>query len=171
MTDPQPPSSWSDPTRQPDPQAHPSAPPGSYEPPTTQVPGGYPPPDYQAGSYPVQPLPAPGDQGYGQAAYGQTGYGAAGYGQPVYQAYPPVPPTNGLAIASMIISILGFGPVGAIMGHIARRQIQERGEQGDGFALAGIIVGWVTTGIWVCICGGYALLLAGFFGSTALTST
>ena len=49
----------------------------------------------------------------------------------------------------MIVSILGFGPVGAIMGHIARRQIQERGEQGDGFALAGIIVGWVTTGIWV----------------------
>ena len=70
----------------------------------------------------------------------------------------------------MIVSILGFGPVGAIMGHIARRQIQERGEQGDGFALAGIIVGWVTTGIWVCVCGGYALLLAGMFGSAGLTS-
>jgi hypothetical protein len=66
-------------------------------------------------------------------------------------------PTNGLAIASMIVSLVGFGPVGAIMGHIARRQIRERNEQGDGFALAGIIVGWVITGFWVLCCGGYAL--------------
>jgi Domain of unknown function (DUF4190) len=79
--------------------------------------------------------------------------------QPAYYGPPMVvsQPTNGLAIASLIVSILGFGPVGAIMGHIARRQIKERNEQGDGLALAGIIVGWVTTAIWVLCCGGFAI--------------
>ena len=47
------------------------------------------------------------------------------------------------------------------MGHIARKQIRERNEQGDGFALAGIIVGWVITGLWVLICGCYGV---GFVG-------
>jgi hypothetical protein len=60
-----------------------------------------------------------------------------------------VRPTNGLAIAAMVVALVGFGPVGAVMGHIARRQIRETGEQGDGFALAGIIVGWIVTGLWV----------------------
>ncbi len=30
-----------------------------------------------------------------------------------------------------------------IMGHISRRQIRERGEQGDGMALAGLILGYI----------------------------
>ncbi|HLT10680.1 MAG TPA: DUF4190 domain-containing protein [Micromonosporaceae bacterium] len=115
-----------------------------------------------------------GQSGYGQSPYGQAGYAAAGHGQtagygaygqtvqqPAYVVYAAGPPTNGLAIASMIVSIMGLGPVGAIMGHMARRQIQERGEQGDGFALAGIIVGWVTTGLWLLCCVGYAIALAG----------
>jgi hypothetical protein len=161
MTDPQPPSSWSDPARQSEPQPAPSGPPGPVEPPTTQVPGGYPPSDYQPGAYPVTAVPSD------PAGYGQTAYGPAGYGQPVYQTYPAAQPTNGLAIASMIIAILGFGPIGAIMGHIARRQIQERGEQGDGFALAGIIVGWVTTAFWLLCCG---LGVAGMFGSAVFTA-
>jgi hypothetical protein len=133
-----------------------------------------PPVDFGAANAgPYQHTPAYPATGYDQtASYGQpVPYGqAAGYGQQGYVVYSAVPPTNGLAIASMIVSILGFGPVGAIMGHIARRQIQERGEQGDGFALAGIIVGWVTTGVWVLCCGGYALALAGMFGAAGLSS-
>jgi|KBSSwiStaDraftv2_1062776.scaffolds.fasta_scaffold49839_2 uncharacterized membrane protein YeaQ/YmgE (transglycosylase-associated protein family) len=75
---------------------------------------------------------------------------------PVYGYAYPVRPTNGLAIASMIVAIVGFAglcaygvgsifisPVGAILGHVARRQIRERDQQGEGMALAGIIVGWV----------------------------
>jgi hypothetical protein len=77
------------------------------------------------------------------------------------------PPTNGLAIASMIVAILGFGPIGAIMGHIARNQIRERGEQGDGFALAGIIVGWVTTGLWLLFCCGFAAF-SGLLGGASV---
>lgn len=77
--------------------------------------------------------------------------------QPVYSSpYPAVKPTNGLAIAAMIVSIVGLAaictygvgsilisPVGAILGHVARRQIRERDEQGAGMAKAGIIMGWV----------------------------
>jgi Domain of unknown function (DUF4190) len=56
---------------------------------------------------------------------------------------------NGLAIGSLVTSIAAFfvcgsiGIVGAIMGHMARRQLRERNEDGDGLALAGIIVGWI----------------------------
>jgi len=49
-------------------------------------------------------------------------------------------------------------PVGAILGHIARGQIARSGEQGDGIALAAIIIGWIFTGLFVCGCG----LLFGF---------
>jgi len=57
--------------------------------------------------------------------------------------------TNGIAIAAMVVSLAsivtcGYAAiVGAIMGHVARRQIRERGEEGDGMALTGVIVGWI----------------------------
>jgi len=35
------------------------------------------------------------------------------------------------------------------MGHVARRQIRERGDSGDGMALAGVIVGWIAFAIAV----------------------
>jgi hypothetical protein len=90
--------------------------------------------------------------------------GPPGYGYPP-PAYPVVAPTNGLAIASLVCSLAGLAvclsaPVGAILGHIARRQIRERGEQGDGMALAGIIVGWALTALLLVVC----VLYAGFFG-------
>lgn len=80
-------------------------------------------------------------------------YGAPNYPPPGYQ-YPHVPPpgTNGLAIGSLVVSLVSafvccgaLGFVGAIMGHVARGQIRATGEQGDGIALAGIIIGWLTT--------------------------
>lgn len=61
----------------------------------------------------------------------------------------------------MIVSCLGalglcayglggwVGAIGAILGHVARRQIRDSGEAGGEMALAGIIVGWVATGLFV----------------------
>jgi hypothetical protein len=49
--------------------------------------------------------------------------------------------------------------VGAILGHIARRQIRERGEGGDGLALAGIIVGWILTGLLVLLIAFYVVII------------
>ncbi|GAA1800342.1 hypothetical protein GCM10009682_22430 [Luedemannella flava] len=147
---PEPPGqpAWTDPTA----PAYP-ADPAAALPPTTPNPAYAPPPPpaYGPPQPPYQVVP---------------GYQPSPYGVPVAAA-----PTNGLAIASLITAILGFGFIAAIMGHIAKRQIAERGEQGDGFALAGIIVGWVTTAIWVLCCGGYALMVAGMFGTSFATST
>ena len=127
------PDPWSPqaPPAQPDPPTGPGAPQPGESGPTPTEPYGYPP--------------------------GYPAYGYPGYGYPVAAA----PPNNGLAIASMIVSIVGFaglcaygqggwlGAVGAILGHVARRRIRERGEGGDGMALAGIIVGWIATGLAV----------------------
>lgn len=86
-----------------------------------------------------------------------------------YPGYPPVmvvsQPTNGLAIASLVLSLAGIAScgvtslIGAILGHVARRQIRERGEGGDGLAVAGIISGWVILGL--AVLGGTAYF--GFF--------
>jgi hypothetical protein len=56
-----------------------------------------------------------------------------------------------MAIASMVLGILWIYWVGSILalifGYIARRQIRERGEGGDGMAVAGIVLGWIGIGI------------------------
>jgi hypothetical protein len=58
----------------------------------------------------------------------------------------------------MICSLAGFMtwlsfPVGAILGHMALNRIRETGEEGEGYAKAGIIVGWIGTGLLVLACG------------------
>jgi hypothetical protein len=102
------------------------------------------------------PMPPPPPGSYG-------GYG--GYGAPNQQIYyqPAAPRTNSTAVASMILSIVGLvlffcygigglpGLIGAILGHVAKRQIRERGEAGDGMAKAGIIMGWIAVGLSVVI--------------------
>jgi hypothetical protein len=67
-----------------------------------------------------------------------------------------------MAIASLVCSLAGLvtcisAPVGAILGHVARRQIRERGEGGDGMALAGIVVGWILTALGIVGCGIYVV--------------
>lgn len=89
---------------------------------------------------------------YGQhAPYGQPPpYGQHppqyGYGYP--QPYPYRRPTNSLAILSLVLAFV-FAPAGLITGIIARRQIKQTHEDGDGLALAGIIVGGITTAFFV----------------------
>lgn len=129
----------------------PGPPPGDQPPPLAPSPAG--------GGIPTQPL-------YPGAAYGSPPGSPPGYG---YQPYPAPPRTNGMAIASMVVSIVGIaglcayglggfiGAVGAILGHVARRQVRERGEGGDGMALAGIIVGWIAVGLAVITVAGFAL--------------
>lgn len=101
------------------------------------------------GSQPAGPPPGayPGPS-YGQQSYGPQGYAPAqNYGGYQVTGYAP---TNPMAIASLVCGLtqfLGFwvvtGIPAIIMGHVARRQIRERGEQGDGMALAGMILGYI----------------------------
>jgi Domain of unknown function (DUF1707)/Domain of unknown function (DUF4190) len=95
---------------------------------------------------------------------------------PVFAPHPvqrygpmPVPPTNGCAVGSLVCAIagtmtLGLSSVPAIvLGHIAKRQIRERGEGGDGLATAGLALGYVVVGCWAMLIGGLvlAVLLGG----------
>lgn len=119
-----------------------------------------PPAGYDPNGYPVynQPYSAPPVTGGPYNPYGQQQYGP--------------PKQNGLALASMITSIAGLalvlccsvaglaGAVGAILGHVARKQIRERGEGGAGKALAGIICGWIAFALFFVMIA-VALLLPG----------
>jgi len=74
----------------------------------------------------------------------------------------PVTPTNGLAVGSVVCSLIGFiMPLmlvpGLVMGHIARDQIRARDQRGDGFAVAGLVFGYLGLALWVLL---IALLVA-----------
>ena len=81
------------------------------------------------------------------------------FGVMPYQGYYPVVtnPTSGLAIGALICGIaeiftLGFAAVPAvILGHLARQQIKQTGERGEGMAIAGLVLGYLGIGIWTLI--------------------
>lgn len=112
----------------------------------------------------------PGGAGYSDpSAYGGPG-GYGGYGGPygpyAYAGWAP-PKNNGLAIAAMVCGICGFAVCqlcaipALILGIRARRQIRESGgaEQGDAFALAGIILGGVGLALLVGLVVLYAVII------------
>lgn len=74
-------------------------------------------------------------------------------GQPIYQQ-PAQPGTNTFAILALVLG-LATGVLGIVFGHIARAQIRQTGESGDGMALAGLIIGYAWLGlIVVAVMGG-----------------
>lgn len=88
-------------------------------------------------------------------AYPQTARATFGYQPPAYRPR-PLPGTNGMAIASLILSLHGLGLpglglAGSILGHVGRRQILRTHEDGDGLAVAGIVIGWVSTAIYLAL--------------------
>lgn len=60
-----------------------------------------------------------------------------------------------MAVASLVLGIIWIYWIGSILalifGYLARAQIRQRGEQGDGMAVAGIVLGWVGVGVLVTI--------------------
>ncbi|WFE50436.1 DUF4190 domain-containing protein [Micromonospora sp. WMMD1155] len=143
MTNPPPPGGWSDPTW--------SAQPSSPAPDPTVV-AGQPVPT-QPG--PIDPY-APTDPYAGAKVQPVGAYGPPGYPPPhPGYGYPPPQKTNGLAIASLVLALVGLtscgitAPIGAILGHVAQKQIRLSGEGGEGMAKAGIIVGWIITALMV----------------------
>ena len=71
-------------------------------------------------------------------------------------AYQPPPPsgTNSMAIASMVLGVAEFFTVGltaipaVVCGHIARRQIRQTAERGDGLATSGLVLGYMAIIFW-----------------------
>lgn len=109
---------------------------------------------------------------YSAQSYSQNNAYAANAqyaGGPGY-VYQQLPPTNVLAIVGMCASIFGVissvfigGIAGIIMGHIARKQIKERGERGDGMAIAALWVGYIGTILWILFWIFMILLYLGMF--------
>ena len=117
------------------------------------------PQDAPAAQYGPPQGPAYGSPAYASPAYGSPAYGSPQYGSPQYGQYPQQgaygpgvqwaqpQKTNGLAIASLIVSLasiftLGFaGLVGLPLGIGALRQIGRSGDAGKGLAIAGVVVG------------------------------
>lgn len=122
------------------------------------------------GQQPDEQPPPPPTQPYAQYQYGQPAgqpvvppYGQPG-GTPQPYVYTPPAPTNGMAIASLIVSVLSLtaclgatGFIGAILGHMAKGQIRRNNEQGGGIATAGVIVGWAGFALFVI---GIAIVVA-----------
>jgi hypothetical protein len=159
------------------PSPDPYRPADPYQPPpdpTTPYPGppsgfGYPPPSSGSGYPPPSsgsgfpPPPPP----YGGPAYGpppdKSPFGPPGYGAP-YSPYGPVQNTNALAIASLVCSIAGVltcisAPVGIVLGHIAKKQIRQTHEAGEGLATAGLWVGYILTIIALVVGIFYAVVI------------
>lgn len=121
----------------------------AYRPPPTCPPPVPSWPAQQPAPYPHQP---PGMQPYQPPGRPYSQLGPTG-------PYGRQPGTDGLAIASLVLSccaVLGLcalwvggvlGVVGAVLGHAARKRIRQTGQQGDGMALSGIIVGWAAVAV------------------------
>ncbi|WP_181273065.1 DUF4190 domain-containing protein [Brevibacterium oceani] len=82
--------------------------------------------------------------------------------------YQQVAPTNSAAIVSLVLTLISFtssiflfGIVGIIFGHVARSQIKKRGERGNGMAVAGLWLGYLSVLFWI----GFWLV---YFGIIAL---
>lgn len=78
--------------------------------------------------------------------------GAMPYPPAAYPAFPPPPATqshtNSTAIASLVLALcapfFGLTAIPAVIcGHKARREIRRSGEQGDGMAVAGLVIGYM----------------------------
>ena len=59
--------------------------------------------------------------------------------------------TNTLSIISLVLSIIGVHLGGIITGHIALGQIKRNGETGTGFAIAGLVIGYLTAALYVIL--------------------
>ncbi|MER5394372.1 DUF4190 domain-containing protein [Saccharopolyspora sp. NPDC002686] len=101
---------------------------------------------------------------------------------PYYQApspygtgYPQLPRNNGMAIASMCVSLAAIftcygallvGPIGAILGHVSMREINRdpQAYTNRSMALTGIIVGWSLFAVWALLITFVVLAATGVLG-------
>ena len=152
----------------------PAGAPSPYAPPTAGEASPFAPPASYGASQTYAPPPSYGAPvGYGAPPpYGTADASGSPYGYGAYVA----PPTDGLAIASLVTSVAGLlvlgglpGPVGLGLGIGALRRIRRRGTKGRGMAIAGVVVGavgtlvcigWVWLAIWASTNPGVASGLA-----------
>lgn len=127
----------------------------SYDPNQPQQPSGpasTPPYSDPYAAQPGSPAAPYGQQqqpGYPQQSYYQGGYPPPAYPQGGYP--PPQRGTNTMAILALVFAFV-FSPAGIVLGHIAKKQIAETGEEGSGLATAGLVLSYIFTGISLLAC-------------------
>ena len=91
---------------------------------------------------------------------------------------PYAPRTNSLAIASLVFGIGSWlvcpfvgGVLAVIFGHVARGQIRRTGEAGGGFAMAGLILGYIHLAIAIIAAIVWLVLVAGLFAALGTSVT
>lgn len=86
------------------------------------------------------------------------------YSNQPYQT-PPVKPNSNMAVASLVLGILGWtiapflASIGAIVtGHLAKNEIKSSMGKlgGDGLATAGLVMGYASVAIGLCVCLAFA---------------
>ena len=100
---------------------------------------------------------------YGAGGPYGTPYG--GYGSPYPPGRPYSPKTSGWAIASFVIGLLGGVILSVIFGIVALRRIKRLGQQGRGFAIAGLVL----SGLWVLLI--ILLIIVGSLGNATRSSS
>lgn len=69
---------------------------------------------------------------------------------------------NVFALVGFILSLVGIftfvtSIVGVVLGHVSLKQIRQTQEQGHGMAVAALVIGYVTIGLWVLALVGFVL--------------
>ena len=57
-----------------------------------------------------------------------------------------------------LVSALVFAPLGIVFGHIALSQIRRSDEDGKGLAIAGLVIGYIFTGLFLLVIGFWLIL-------------
>ena len=76
---------------------------------------------------------------------------------PVPAHQPPPTDTNSMAIASIVLGVAEFFTAGltaipaVICGHIARRQMRQMSQRGDGLATGGLVLGYMAIIFWAVL--------------------
>lgn len=55
--------------------------------------------------------------------------------------------TDGLAVASFVCALCGFGLIPVVLGHVALARIRRTGDGGMGFAIVGLILGYTALAV------------------------
>ena len=127
-------------------------------------------------TFPPLCFAAPGG-GFGPPPGGYGPPPGGGFGPPGGYAPPPIRQVHTMAIVSLIASIVGWffcpligGVIGLVTGMMARNAIKAEPNRwdGDGMAIAGMIVGGINAGMWILMIAFYVLMLVGVFGAAAL---
>lgn len=68
--------------------------------------------------------------------------------------YQQTRPTSGMAVASMVLGLVGVSLLAVIFGHVALGDVKRNHKDGRGMAIAGLVLGYLGIILWVVLLAG-----------------